>query len=320
MSINGTKSLPAPGKEKYKKLTTARKKEFAFFLALVAFPIAQFLVFYVVVNINSILLAFKTFDPNTAEYHFSGFNNFELFFHNVARDATMKVSIRNSLLLYASGLFIGLPLNLLFSYFLYKKIPGTKFFRIILFLPQILASIVMSTMFKYFAGNGFLALMERFGVDNPPILFVDSPYAIITIIFYNIWAGFGAQLLIYSSAMGRVPDSVIEYGKIDGIGPLREFLQIIMPLIFPTVMTFLIVGIASIFTHQASLYNFFGSGALPKLRTLGYTFFVLVVGGESSFPEYPYASAGGLVFTAIAIPLTLGVKYVLEKLSPVTEY
>ena len=52
-----------------------KRSEHLFLAIIFAFPILQFLVMYVGVNLNSILLAFKTYDQQTSSYYISGFGN-----------------------------------------------------------------------------------------------------------------------------------------------------------------------------------------------------------------------------------------------------
>ena len=89
-----------------------------------------------------------------------------------------------------------------------------------------------------------------------------------------------------------------------------------LPSIFPTISTFLITGVAGIFINQAGLFDFYGDGAQPISYTIGYYLFVKVVGGSGGTAEYPYAAAAGLAMTFVAAPLTLLVKYLLEKYGP----
>ena len=82
---------------------------------------------------------------------------------------------------------------------------------------------------------------------------------------------------------------------------------------------FLVTGVAGIFTNQANLYAFFGKNASANAYTFGYYLFIMVA-DEAPISEYPFASAAGLLFTAVAVPITLLVKYVLEKFGPNAEY
>ncbi|MBQ3572012.1 MAG: sugar ABC transporter permease [Clostridia bacterium] len=295
-------------------MSTKRRKELIFFICLVVYPMLQFLVFYVGVNINSVLLAFQKFDIDTSTFAFlSGkelFANFSQFIDDMLHNAGMITATKNSIKLYVVGLVVGLPLNLVFSFFLYKKIPGSGFYRVVLFLPQIISSLVVSLMFRYFIE---VALYSLTGVN----LLVEKATAFNTMIFYNVWAGFGSAIIIYTSAMSKIDDSLVEFGQLEGISTLQEFWYVTLPLIFPTITIFLVSGIAGLFTSQASLFNFYGTGAHEHMHTLGYIFFVKIMKSEEvSLPQYPYASAAGLLFTLVATPVTLFVKWGLEKIDP----
>lgn len=303
--------------EKPKTMTSRRRGELAFFIALIAYPLLQFTVFYVVVNINSILLAFKTFNVDTAQFYFNSkenlFDNFKNFIGDLRGNAAMITAATNSVKLYLCTLIIAFPLNLIFSFFLYKKVPAHGFFRVILFLPQIISALVVSLMFRYFVEN---ALPSLIGMN----LLTTKRTGFSTIIFYTIWAGFGTQILIYTSAMTKIDSSLVEFGELEGISLIRELWQITLPLIFPTITIFLVAGIAGLFTSQAGLYNFYGGSARTDLQTLGYVFFVRIIkSNDASYAQYPYAAAAGLLFTLVATPVTLLVKYALERFGPSTE-
>lgn len=298
---------------KPKSISTRKKAEKRFFIALILYPILQFVVFYVIVNINSILLAFKVFDIETATFQFVGFKNFALFLKDIVQNPGMTKALRNSLVLYLSTLLIGLPLNLIFSFFLHKKVVGKGVFRVVLFLPQIISALVVSLMFRYFVEN---ALAEVIGFN----LLQTKSTGFQTIIFYTIWASFGTQILIYTSAMSKIDPSLIEFGQLEGMSMFQEFWYITLPSIFPTISVFLVVGVAGFFTNQASLFNFFGPTAREDLQTLGYIFFIKVIkNSDASFAQYPYASAAGLLFTFVAAPVTIVIKNILEKYGPSVE-
>ncbi len=305
--------------QKVKSMATKKRNELIFFICLVAYPVLQFCIFYVGVNINSIMLAFQKYNIDTAAYEFIGFgnlfDNFKLFFDQFqGANSDMAIAAWNSAKLYLVGLLIGLPLNLIFSFFMYKKIPGHGFFRVILFLPQIISSLVVSMMFSYFVEEGLGFLLHK-------NLLVEQDTAFATIIFYGIWSGFGTQILIYCGAMSGIDESVVEYGQLEGINLIQEFFYVTLPLIFPTITIFLVSGIAGLFTNQAGLFNFFGTGADKNLHTIGYVFFIKIFKSDmgANYSQYPYASAAGLLFTLIAAPITLLVKYLLEKFGPSIE-
>ena len=300
-------------KEKRSTISKMSRNRRIWFWILVAYPLLQFSVFYVAVNINSILLAFKSFNPENASFYFSGFNNFSKFLNDIRTDPGLITATSNSVKLYLAGLFIGLPLNLLFSFFLYKKIKFAETFKVVLFLPQILSALVVSLMFRYFIEELLTSLI---GVN----LLQNKSSGFNTLIFFTIWASFGTQILIYTSSMSKIDRTIIESGKIDGMNTWQEFWYIILPSIYPTITIFLVVGVAGLFTSQAGLFSIYGVTARTDLQTLGYVFFVRIFRNtEASIAQYPYAAAAGLLFTAVAAPITFLAKHLLEKYGPSEE-
>ena len=294
-----------------------RTKNLIFYCIMIAFPVFQFCYFYLAVNFNSILLAFKSYDVYSGTFSWVGTENFERFFDFCTQTRMVAKMTGNSLIVYAFNLIVGIPLALFFSYYIYKKFPAYGLFKVMLFLPSIISSIVMVVLFKGFVEEAIPEIVEK--ISGKQILGLVGNHKTVfpTVIFYAIWVGFGSGILMYSGAMSRVPDSVVESAKLDGISPLKEFWYITLPLIYGTLSTYLIVGVAGIFTNQLNLYSFFGNKASPEIMTFGYYLFSGIA-EVKTMQEYPYYAATGLLLTFVAVPLTLGVKYLLEKFGPET--
>src|SRR5690554_4677561 len=138
-------------RKKSTKLSTIKIQKKIFYIAIVSLPLLQFLIFYVGVNLNSIILAFQSYDNITGQYSFAGFSNFTKFFGDLGSQIHLRSSIGNSLLVYFVGLLIGTIPALMFSFYIYKRRKFSGFFKLMLFLPQILSSLALVLMFKYFS-------------------------------------------------------------------------------------------------------------------------------------------------------------------------
>ncbi len=288
-----------------------------FYALLLAFPVLQFIIFYVCVNLNSILLAFKVYDYDTGAYSFAGFSNFTFVFNQFGT-VIFQSAIKNSLILYVFTLGIGVTLALLFSYYIHKRFPGHSVFKVILFLPSVISAVAMVLTFKYFTERAIPAAWESLFDKEIEGLLANPNTTKGTLIFYTLWAGFGTQILMYIGAMNNVSDSVKEAAQLDGAGALREFFYIIIPSIYPTIVTFIVVGVAGIFTHQMNLYSFYGTSAAAELYTFGYYLYVHTK-VATSYADFPELSALGIVLTVVAVAMTMTVKYLLEKFGPSTD-
>ena len=303
-------------KNKKKYYTAERRKDLIFCLLVIAVPMLQFAIFYIGVNINSFSMIFQRYeiDPitNRGYYVWNGLKNFETMINELRYGKVLGTALENSFLAFFCITFVGVSLALIFSLYIFRKMPGSGFFKVLLFAPSMLSSIVTVTMFKYFAEGAIPVLLNtQYGLLSNP----DTTKA--TILFFNVWIGFGTQILMYSGAMNALDKSITEAAKLDGASPFREFFSIILPLIFPTVETFLVTGVAGIFVNQINLFSFYGRGAKADLMTIGYYLFKSV--DTSTGAEYPLLATYGASLTLIAAPLTLLSRYLLEKFGPKTD-
>ena len=283
-----------------------------FYWLMISLPLLQFFIFYICVNINSLILAFKSYSVTEGE-SFVFLDNFATVIKAIFKDTSISTAFTNSAIVWFVGLCVGSTLALFFSFYVYKKYFGSGLFRVMLFMPQIISSIVLVIMFRYFMVYALPEFLEPFGTKVPDLL-ADPNTAWGTILFYTLWTGFGTSTMMYVGAMNNISDSIVEYAKLDGFTPMKEFIFITVPMVFPTVSTFITVGLAAVFTNQMALYQFYAGNAEPQLWTVGY--YLYVSAQKAGNAEYPYLSAFGLVLTFITAPVTLIVKKLLEKYGP----
>lgn len=288
-----------------------------FYWALILIPLLEFCVFYIGVNFNAVLLAFKRYTMKDGVWSYTlGFSNFERVIEYVRFDSVMRSNLSNSMTFYLFGLFVTLPFSLIFSFYIYKKCLGSEFFRVVLFLPSMISVVVTAFMFKGVVNNGLPEILRDHGIEIvAPLQDIDLRMPMV--ILYNFLMGFGTNILMYSNAMTRIDVSVVEAAKLDGVRPMREFFTISLPLIFDTISTFLVIGVAGFFTNQASLHVLYSRAAegYPEVRTLGYQLFIYAQFG-TKYETYPYASALGLCCTMVAFPLTMLLRWGLDKINP----
>lgn len=291
-----------------------------FYWAVLAFPILQFVVFYIGVNINSFALAFQEFDLQGGGFTFVGFKdffkNFIAVFEEFKNADYLLQAFNNSIIAYLVGLVVGLTLSLLFSYYLYKKFAMSNFFKVILFLPFIISSITLVIIYKYFVESAIPEfVLQLTGTEIDGLLSnIDTEF--VTILFFSIWTGFGIQTLIYSSAMSGISNEIVDAAKIDGVTPMKEFLLIDIPMIMPTIAVFVVSSTATIFVNQINLYSFYGPDASNySIWTIGY-YMYRGISAAPSISVYPYYAAFGLVMTMITIPITLIVRSLMNKIDP----
>lgn len=285
-------------------------REWVFLFVVLALPVTQFVLMYLCVNVNSILLAFKRYD--NPDFVWNGLNNFKDFFRTITT-IPYRIRIKNSLILYLVGVFISTPIAIFISYVLWRKVWGYKFFQVVLFLPTIISAIVFVVLAK-----NYIYRVLPYVFHAPKDLLSNPATGFQTVVIYGILIGFGAQIVMYLGSLSSVNESVVEYAKLDGMNFFQEFIYVAFPKMYGTLATYLVVGVAGFFTNYAQLYSFFSWGAANEFQTLGYYYFaeVVDVGRETA---YCSASAAGVVFTMIALPATIGMRKLTYRLQPKEE-
>lgn len=292
-------------------------KKLMFYIAMMAIPVIQFCIMYVGVNLNSILLAFKDYDADTGRYFYSGFQNFIEVFKEIGTDTFLESKLPNSILIFLLNLVIILPLSLVFAYYLTKKYPLSGFLQVILYLPSILSSIVMVTIYEQFCEWSLPELIWTLGgkVGELPAGFLpNSADAFPALLVYLLFFSFGATTMIFTNSMSSINPSILEASRIDGCGHFRQFIHMVLPLCFNIIKLQLISIIIGIFTNQFNLYTFFGTGAAGSLQTIGYYLYKETLTGGAA--RYPYLAAFGLIVTLVAIPIVFIFRAIADKLDP----
>lgn len=308
-------------RRKHKSRIFKSKWDWIFYIGLLIIPITQVVIFYFVVNINSILLAFKQYDGASGQFMWS-IETLKQMFTTLHTDKGMTFRLVNSVIMYVVSMVVVLPLSLLFSFYIYKKKPASKFFRTMLFLPSVVSPIVLSMLFGYFVDRAIPEIMLKwFGKEVDGLLAgLDTQFS--TVIVYNALLGFGVQVLMYANAMSGINDSTVEAARLDGANSMQEFWHISLPSIFPTLTTFVVIGVAGLFTNQLNLLSFFNTSANVETQSIGYYLAAEILNAskvQGGVARYPLLSAFGLLSTAIAVPLTFLVKFLMERFGPRTD-
>ncbi len=302
-----------------KKKNNIRRKELIFIWGMLALPLLQWLIFWLGINVNFIKLAFL--DARTNAFTFS---NFITFWNDLTTpDGSVKIALVNTLKYFAATMLLINPLSLGIAYFLYRKIRGYKVFRVIFYLPVIISAVVMVECYRgVIQPNGIVDMfLHMFGRSIPPEGWLANfDHATGAILFFVVWTGFGANVLLFMGAMVRVPAEMLEASRMDGCSAFREFFVMILPMIMPTISTLIIVSCTSIVATTGPILLFTNGGY--NTTTISFWIFEKIYGGGVSgglTSNYNIVSCTGLCFTLISLPVIFLIRFLMEKI-PVVEY
>lgn len=281
-----------------------------FVYGLLAVPIIHFIVFWGIVNVDSLMLPFL--DNDTGKFTL---DNFKFIFDSLKTGGELTIAFRNTLIYWISGLFCSYVLALSVTYFLYKKIFMYRAFTFLFMIPSMVSSVVLVAIYKNIIGTtGPIAVIYEalFEKSMPPLLYQEST-ATWTIVAFCIWTGFGTNVILFLGTMSKIPHEIIEAANLDGAGFFREFFSIELPLIMPTVLTMLLFSVSGILTASGPILLF--SGGMYETTTISYWFYERVIVDRN----YGVSSAFGLLLSLVGIPLVLIVNHIAKKVE-IVEY
>lgn len=126
-------------------------------------------------------------------------------------------------------LVIGLVLAAIFNR---GRVKGLSFFRTVVFLPQVLAMVVVAVAWrKVLAPGGDLdRLVSLLGVDPPTDGWLgDYALALPSVGMVGTWFEIGLVTVLLLAGMTRIPAELYEAARLDGAGPVREFFSLTLP-------------------------------------------------------------------------------------------
>ena len=313
MHTNDTDVVKTPPVQKKKQgMKSLKRVNQLFLISMLTIPILHWFVSWLFVNIQSILMAFQL---PTGEWSAL---NFTVLMKNLTDPKSeIILSLKNTFKWFLFSDCFMFPFTIVLNYFFYKKMPGYRLFRILLYVPGLLSSVALSSMVRrvVLPSGPLGTILQSLGMEEVPLFFTNPLYANKAMFLYSFWLGWGGNMLLLGGTYARVPAEVLEAAKLDGCGPVRELVQLIIPMISSTLITLIILRLTGIFNNSGPLF-LFTQGNYGTM-TLAYWIFDSVrFGGVST---YNTVAATGLVFTCIAVPLILTVRWLLEKI-PVVEY
>jgi raffinose/stachyose/melibiose transport system permease protein len=227
----------------------------------------------------------------------AGFQNYI----DIVQDKELRDSFLHVGVLVVFYSFVPIAIALLLTMVISRAhaLRGMSFFRTVLFLPQVIASVVVATTWlSIYSPNGLLnTALRAIGLDSLTRVWLgDFTTALVSVGFVGTWLNVGLCLVLFLSGVGNVQPELFEAARLDGANSFQEFFGITLPALRGQ------ITVALTLTVVSSLKTF----DLVYITTRGGP------GNSTSVPAYEaYSRAfnSGQVGSAasVAIVLTLGI-------------
>ena len=152
-----------------------------------------------------------------------------------------------------AGLILALLLN--------QRVRGMYLIRTILFLPSVLSGVAVAALWVSLLNpdlgvvNGVL---RAIGIHDPPRWLESPHWAIPAIVLMGLW-GVGGTSIIYLAGLQNIPPALYNAARVDGAGAWQQFRNVTLPLLTPTLLFTLLIGLIDSFQVFDTAYVLGGS-------------------------------------------------------------
>jgi raffinose/stachyose/melibiose transport system permease protein len=238
----------------------------------------------------------------------AGFSNYT----DVFTDEDLRAAFGHAVVLLFFYAVLPLVIGLMLAGLMARaRVRGLAFFRTVLFLPQVIAMVVVAVMWKmiYDPQNGALnRFLGVFGVPEQSWL-GDFDLALPAVGLVGTWVYFGLAMVLLTAGVQKIPSSLYDAARVDGAGAVREFFAVTLPALRGE------IAVALTLTTIAALRNF----DLVYITTKGGP------GNATTVPAYEVfsrafesgqvgsAAAVGITLTAVIFVISLGINRLAER-------
>lgn len=285
--------------------------------------IAPFFLVYCFFQVWPLIQTFiLSFQGNGADAgNFVGFDNYGIILFGSGegmgrRAAAMQdlflTSFKNTIILWFGNFIPQILLSLLLAvWFTDSKlhIPGVGFFKVVMYLPNIITAVSVAALFMRFISNSQLSAVNTLLMLNggDPVSFeASAAWSRGIVMFIQTWLWFGNTMIMMMSGIMGINPSLFEAAAIDGASSGQVLRKVTLPLLRPMVVYTLITSmIGGLQMFDIPYLYHTGAGKInANLRTVAvFVYEQFRAGAKIHQPDYGIAGAASVLLFIITAAL-----------------
>ncbi|MFD0670918.1 ABC transporter permease [Cohnella sp. GCM10027633] len=283
-------------------------------LYLMFLPVGIYFLVLAYLPMPGVIIAFKEYTYNGGIFgsEWNGLTNFEFFFHSGKLWNVTKNTILFNLAFLALNTIVSVLVAVLIAEMVGKWFKKTA--QTFMFLPYFISWVTVSAFFynifnyDYGTVNGWLR-----SIGAEPIDIYSNPNAwLILLPLFYVWKGIGFSSVLYLSAIMGTDQESYESAKIDGANIYQRIRYITLPLLTPTIVTLLLLGLSRIMRGEFDMfYQLIGDNGLLADRTDIIDTFVFRSLIFSN--DFGMSSAGGVYQSVLSFFIIYAVNWMVKR-------
>lgn len=200
-----------------------------------------FIVFIFYPFIKGIRISFTDWDGYNLTYHYVGLEKYKTLF----TDRNVLIAILNTFIYGVGSTFFQNIMGLIYALFLDTKLRFKGVIRTIIYLPVIIAPLIMGYIWYFFfqydggAVNDILKLLHLEAVD----WLAKRSISVWVITFVNTYQYLGVSMVVYLAGLQAIPRDYYEAGDIDGATWFSRLKNIVLPLLMPSITINIVINL-----------------------------------------------------------------------------
>jgi raffinose/stachyose/melibiose transport system permease protein len=193
------------------------------------------------------------------------------------------------------------------------QVRGLAFFRAVVFLPQVIAMVVVAVMWRmiYDPNNGALnELLRTVGLGSLAQSWLgDFDLALPAVGLVGTWVWYGLAMVLLTAGVQKIPPSLYDAARVDGAGIVREFLAVTLPALRGEIAVALTLTTIQALRNFDLIYITTSGGpgdatSVPAFQVYGRAFETGQVGS---------AAALGISLTLVIFLISFGINRIAER-------
>jgi multiple sugar transport system permease protein len=216
-------------------------------------------------------------------------------------DERFAQSVVNTVYFTGASVPLSMAIGLGLAVLLNLPIRFRAVFRTAYYLPVVTPFIVSALLWKWLY-NGDYGLFNHYllqaRVIDEPLLWLSSQnLAMPAVILMSVWSGVGFSMVVYLAGLQSIPAELYESAMIDGAGPFARLRHITVPMLRPTTLFLLVIGIIGSLQVFTQIFVMTSGGPVNKTTTMVYYMYLW------AFKYYDMGYASTLAFALFAMLL-----------------
>jgi multiple sugar transport system permease protein len=256
-----------------------------------------FSVFTLAALVFAIYLTFHRWSIIEDEKPYVGLTNYQDMIH----DERFVSSVLNTAYFTGASIPLTMSLGLLLALLLNQPIRFRAIFRTAYYLPVITPFIVSAILWKWLYNGDFglfnYYLLKAHIIDQPLLWLSSKDLAMPSIVLMSVWSGVGFSMVVYLAGLQAIPEELYESARLDGAGVLARIRYITLPMLRPTTLFLLVLGIIGSLQVFTQIFVMTSGGPVNKTTTMVYYMYLW------AFKYYDMGYASTLAFALFAMLL-----------------